>query len=114
MNYYYVSILRFLVHVSCSNKALFSKLKLMKHYLNKGPDHTFEITKQHSSDNKPDSAVIITIIPCPHIISANMNPEEIQISSLNVPLLKDVVIAKICPRVCSVLKHVTTKCKKRT
>ena len=64
--------------------------------------------------NTPDNAVIITIIPCPQIISANMNPDEIQISSLKVPLLKDVVIAKICPRVCSVLKYATTKFKKES
>ena len=52
----------------------------------------------------PESAVIITIIPCPQMNSANINPEEIQISSLNVPLFIEVVIAKICPRVCSALK----------
>ena len=52
----------------------------------------------------PDRAVIITIIPWPHINSANMNPEEIQISSLKVPLLTEDVMAKTCPKVCSVLK----------
>ena len=48
--------------------------------------------------------MIVTIIPWPHINSASINPEEMQISSLKVPLFIEVVMAKICPRVCSVLE----------
>ena len=56
-------------------------------------------------NNIPESAVITTIIPCPQITSANMNPEEIQIFSLNGILFTALVMEKMCPRACSVLKH---------
>ena len=49
--------------------------------------------------------MIITIIPCPDITSANMNPEEIQMSSLKGILFSVLVIEKMCPRACSVLKY---------
>ena len=51
----------------------------------------------------PDSAVTMIIIPWLHTTSANMNPEEMQMSSLNVPLFNAVVTAKMWPSSCSVL-----------
>ena len=52
----------------------------------------------------PDSAVVPTMTPWLPISSASINPTEMQISSLNVALLTEDVIAKTCPRVCAVLK----------
>ena len=52
----------------------------------------------------PDSAVVPTITPWLPINSANINPTEMQMSSLKVALLTDEVIANTCPRVCSVLE----------
>ena len=55
----------------------------------------------------PESAVIIAIIPCPLITSANINPEDIQMFSLKGILFTILVMEKMCPRACSVLKHRT-------